>query len=197
MTKRTTLLLTHTLVALAGWVPAARAQTIDAILDSLQYGAFRYAWYQANPANGLIRDRSQTGSPCSIAAVGFGLSALCIGVDHGWVARDAAASRVRTTLETFWNGEQSTSATTAISYQGFFYHFLDMTTALRMASWDTELSTIDTALLLAGILDAKAFFTGPESDEVQIRALADQINQRVNWPFMQNTSGINAWSIRH
>src|SRR5262245_899211 len=195
MTKRIALI--HILVAVVCGAPAARAQTIDAILDSLQYGAFRYAWYQANPANGLIRDRSQSGSPCSIAAVGFGLSAICIGVDHGWVTRATAAARVRTTLETFWNGEQSTSATTAIGYQGFFYHFLDMNTALRMASWDTELSTIDTALLLAGILDAKAYFTGPAADEVQIRMLADAINQRVNWPFMQNTSGINAWSLRH
>ena len=82
-----------TIAALVALAPPARAQTTAALLDSLQYGAFRYAWYQANPANGLIRDRSTSGSPASIAATGFGLSAICIGVDHGWVSRADAATR--------------------------------------------------------------------------------------------------------
>src|SRR5881628_2126005 len=73
--------------------PMARADTIDAVLDSLQYTAFRYFWDQANPTNGLIRDRSQSGSPCSIASEGFGLSATCIAIDHGWVSRTDGANR--------------------------------------------------------------------------------------------------------
>src|SRR5262245_47403942 len=100
------------LAALSVAAPAARAaaaETTDAILDSLQYGAFRYAWDQANPANGLLRDRSQVGSPCSIAAQGFGFSAICIGVDHGWVSRATAAARVLTTLQTYWNLPQGTA----------------------------------------------------------------------------------------
>ncbi|HEY3217023.1 MAG TPA: glucoamylase family protein [Candidatus Eisenbacteria bacterium] len=171
----------------------------DAIQDSLEASAFRYFWYQANAANGLIRDRSTGGSPASIAAVGFGLSAICVGVEHGWVSRAAAATRVLTTLQTFWNGPQSADPTNAIGYHGFFYHFLDMNTALRFmpGTWNPELSTIDTALLLAGILDARQYFNGGAADEVQIRSLADQIYQRVDWPFMQNTSGSHAWSIRH
>jgi hypothetical protein len=175
-------------LALVAAAPAA-AQTTDAILDSLQYGAFRYAWDEANPANGMIKDRSQPGSPASIAAVGFGLSVICTGVDHGWVSRAAARTRVRTTLETFWTKPQSSAASGTIGNQGWFYHFLDMNTALRMVSWDTELSTIDTALLLAGILDAKQYFGGGDADEVQIRALADSIYRRVNFPFMVNASG--------
>ncbi len=186
MSKRITQMLIHTLVALACWAPAARAETTDAILDSLQYGAFRFAWDEANPANGLIRDRSQPWSPCSIAAQGFGLSAICIAVDHGWVTRASAAARVLAALQTFWNGPQGTAASGTIGYKGLFYHFLDMNAATR--TWDSELSTIDTALLLAGILDARQFFNGSNPDEVQIRSLADSIYRRVDWNFVSTCS---------
>ncbi|HEY2955356.1 MAG TPA: glucoamylase family protein [Candidatus Eisenbacteria bacterium] len=170
-------------------VPLARsaaAETTDAILDSLQYGAFRYFWDEANPANGLIHDRSQPGSVCSIASTGFGLSAVCIGADHGWVSRADARGRVLTTLQTFWNGPQGSAASGTIGYLGLYYHWLDMTTATR--TWDSELSTIDTALLFAGILDAKQYFDTGDADEVQIRALADSIYRRANWYVMRNFS---------
>src|SRR5688500_86295 len=117
--------------ALSLWVPVARAQTIDAVLDSIQYTAFRYFWDEANPANGMVRDRSQPGSPCSIAAVGFGLSAICIAADHGWITRAEAATRVHTTLTTLWTKPQGTATAGTIGYKGFFYHFLHMTDALR------------------------------------------------------------------
>ncbi len=177
------------LAGAAALVPVrpARAETFDAMLDTLQYTAFQFFWNEANPANGLIKDRNTSGSPSSIASVGFGLSGICIGVDHGWVSRADARQRVLTTLNTFWTHPQGTLASGMIGYKGFFYHFLDMTTALR--TWDSELSTIDTALLLAGILDAKQFFDDPvDPDEIQIRALADMINQRMDWRFMQNFS---------
>src|SRR4030067_1459990 len=82
------------LVLLLAVAPMARAETTGAMLDSLERTAFQFFWTEANPANGLIRDRSTPGSPCSIASVGFGLSAICVGVDHGWGSRPAAASRV-------------------------------------------------------------------------------------------------------
>ena len=73
---------------------AASAQSTEALLDTLQHTAFDFFWNEANPANGLIRDRYAPGSTfASIASVGFGLSAIPIGVDHGWVARPAAADR--------------------------------------------------------------------------------------------------------
>ena len=165
----------------------SRAQTADAILDSVQLGAFHYFWDEANPANGMIRDRSQSGSPASIAAVGFGLSAICIGSDHGWITRTQASGRVLTTLQTFWNGPQGNGVNGNIGYKGFFYHFLGMTTATRFTTWaNVELSTIDSALLLAGVLDAKQYFDGSAGDEPQIRALADSIYRRMDWSFMRN-----------
>ena len=155
-------------------------------LEYMQRAAVDYFWYEANPVNGLIRDRSQRGSPASIAATGFGLSAIAVGVDHGWITRAAARDRVLATLNTFWNGPQGTAVSGMIGYRGFFYHFLDMTTATRMVSWDTELSSIDTGLLLAGILDVKQFFTGPDATETRIRELADSIYVRIEWDWMCN-----------
>src|SRR5947199_5974269 len=99
-----------------------QAQTTAALLDTLQHGAFNFFWNEVNPANGLIRDRDAAGSTfCSIASVGFGLSAIPIGIDHSWVTRAQGRSRVRTTLNTFYTGPQGTAALGTIGYRGFFY----------------------------------------------------------------------------
>ncbi|MDP1678090.1 MAG: glucoamylase family protein [Bacteroidota bacterium] len=161
--------------------------TTEALLDTIQHTAFNFFWNEANPANGLIRDRGKaTGisdAPCSIASVGFGLTAICIGVDHGWVSRTAAKDRVLTTLKTFWYAPQGDGNAYAGKY-GLFYHFLDMNTAKR--TWNSELSTIDTALLLAGIIDMKQYFTGSDSVETLIRNFSDSIYYRMNWDLMRN-----------
>jgi len=156
----------------------------EALLDTIQHSAFRFFWQEANPSNGLIKDRSASGAPCSIASVGFGLTAICIGVDHGWVTREAARDRVLTTLRTFWEGPQGIGEAGTIGNFGLFYHFLDMNSATR--TWDSELSTIDTGLLLAGIIDARQYFTGSDSVEMRIRSLADSIYHRMNWNLMRN-----------
>ena len=164
----------------------APAQTpIAAILDTIQHSAFNYFWTEANPANGLIKDRSAAGAPCSIASTGFGLSAICIGVDHGWVSRASARDRVLTTLETFLNGPQG-SGDGYIGMYGLYYHFLDMNTATR--TWSSELSTIDTGLLLAGIVDARQYFDGADSAETLLRTVADSIYHRMKWNLMRNFS---------
>jgi hypothetical protein len=170
-----------------GLVNPARAQSTAALLDTLQHSAFNFFWNEVNPANGLIRDRNQPGSTfSSIASVGFGLSAIGIGIDHGWITRAQGRARVSTTLRTFYNGPQGTTAVGTIGYKGFFYHFLNMNTATR---YDTsvELSTIDTALLFAGMLDARQYFDDPsDTTEVGIRAMADSIYQRADFNFMRN-----------
>lgn len=186
--RRLAALLAGVVPLLAGLSGAgATTLTTPALLDSLQQTAFNYFWLEANPANGLIKDRSTSGSPCSIASTGFGLSAICIGIDHGWVSRAAGQARVLTTLQTFWNGPQGTAATGTIGYKGLFYHFLDMNTGLR--AWNSELSTIDTALLMAGVLDTKQYFDTSDPDDIAIRALADSLYRRVDWDFMR-ASGV-------
>ena len=149
-----------------------------AMLDTLQHETFDYFLRNASPHTGLIADRTEPGAPASIAAIGLGLSALCVAVARGWMARKAVASRTRATLQFFRDSVQS-PAPDATGYRGFYYHFLDMTTGRRAQG--CELSTIDTALLIAGVLTASAFFDGKSFDEVEIRELAEQLYRRVDW----------------
>jgi len=173
------------LAALLAFTAPARASTIDvAVLDSLQYRGFLFFWNEANPVNGLVKDRDTPGSVSSIASTGFGLSAICIAVEHAWITRDAARARVLTTLQTFWNGPQGPDVNGMIGYKGLYYHWLDMNTARR--TWDSELSTIDTALLFAGILHAREFFNANHPSDGQIRALADSITWRADWNWARN-----------
>src|SRR5690606_24091431 len=123
---------------------------------------------ETNPANGLTRDRTSN-DVASIAAVGFGLSAITVGIDRGWISREDGVERVLRTLEFFWNAPQSETDPLATGYKGFFYHFLDMNTGQR--AWNCELSTIDTALLLGGVLHAREYFDGDTPAETRIRQL--------------------------
>ncbi len=185
------------------YLKPSSATNDSVFLDLVQRASFDFFWQEANPGNGLIKDRSASGAPCSIASVGFGLSSICVAIDRGWISREAGRNRVLTTLKTFWEKPQGRDPQGYIGYKGFFYHFLDMSTALR--TWNSELSSIDTALLLAGILDAKQYFSNPDPSENQLRALADSIYYRVDWQFMRNfqpnvtlgwfpeTGFINAW----
>lgn len=158
--------------------------TDDDFLEYIQATSFDYFWYEANPSNGLIKDRSTKDSPASIAAVGFGLTAIGIGVDHGYITRAEGRDRTLTTIKTFWNGTQGTAPIGTIGYKGWFYHFLDMNAATR--AWSCELSSIDTGLLLAGMLYSKQYFNGNDSSETQLRALTDSILARVDWNWMRN-----------
>jgi len=153
-------------------------------LEYLQQTAFDFFWYEANPTNGLVRDRSQPNSAASIAGVGFGLTGIGIAIDRGWITREQGRQRVLTTLGTFYNGPQGTNASGVIGYKGWFYHFLGLNTATRAGT--SELSSIDTGLLLAGVLYVKQYFDADHPDETSIRSLADAIFNRVDWLWMAN-----------
>ncbi len=163
---------------------AQRAIPAEALLDSLQRTAFLYFWDEANPVNGLIRDRSADWAPCSIAAQGFGITAICIAIDHGWVTRSEGRDRIMLGMQTLWDGPQGDTANSVNGYKGLFYHFLDINSGLR--TWDCELSTIDTALLMAGVLDARQYFDTADAGDQELRALADSLYHRVDWDFMRN-----------
>ncbi len=150
-------------------------------LDTLQYRTFLYFWNECNPANGLIRDRSSKKSPASIAATGFGIVAWAIGAEHGWITRESAAERTLTLFRFLMRSEQNPSPS-ATGYQGFYYHFLNMTTGARM--WKSELSTIDTAWLLAGVRFAVHYYSQNNPVENEIRTLGDSLTFRVKWDFM-------------
>jgi len=106
----------------------------DEFLDYVQQACFDYFWYAANPTNGMVPDRSAKGSPCSIAAVGFGLTAIGIAIDHGWITRTQGVTRVRNTLNSFLNLPHGTNSSGTTGYKGWFYHFLDMNRGLRYAA---------------------------------------------------------------
>jgi len=160
-------------------IPAAEEE----FLDTLQDRTFRFFWETTNPDNGLVPDRWPGAGPSSIAAVGFGLTAYCVGVERGYITRDQAIERVRTTLRFFWNAPQSDDPSAATGYRGFFYHFLDMKTGRRYR--DCELSSIDTSLLMAGVLTCREYFDGDNAGEREIRDLADSLYRRVEWSWFQ------------
>ena len=151
-------------------------------LDQLQRAAFGYFLQTVNPANGLIADTSRDNSPCSIAVVGFALSVYPVAVERGWMARADAVERSLTVLRFFHDSDQSGSSE-ATGYKGFYYHFLDMHTGARV--WRSELSTIDSALLVAGALTAGRYFTANTPEETEMRELVEALYLRVDWRWSQ------------
>lgn len=149
----------------------------------LQYQAFDYFVHETNRVNGLVADKTQEGAPASIAAVGLALAAYPVGVERGFMTRAAAVERTLATLRFFRTSTQGTHAE-ATGYKGLYYHFLDMRTGKRV--WNCELSTVDTAFLLAGMLAAAAYFDLDAEPEHTIRRLADELYRRADWQWAQN-----------
>jgi hypothetical protein len=162
---------------------ARMSEDDDAMLDDLQRKAFLYFERHANPETGLVLDSTQPGQPASIAAVGFALSCYPIAVERGWMLYHEALALTLATVRFFDAADQS-GAKDGIGYKGFFYHFLDAKSGKR--AWNCELSTIDTALLLAGILHAAQYFQGDGADERELRERAQSIYARVDWRWAQN-----------
>ena len=167
--------------AVAG--PPVIAPADEQRLDRLQRSAFDYFVKQTHPRTGLVADTSRAGSPASIAVVGFALSAYPVAVERGWIPRDDAVRRCLTTLRFFSTSDQS-GAVAATGYRGFYFHFLDVQTGLR--AWQSELSSIDTALLIAGMLTAAAYFNRTTPAETELRQLANALYDRVDWRWAEH-----------
>jgi hypothetical protein len=155
----------------------------DARLEALQWVTFEYYLHEVNFRNGLIRDKTQPGAPSSIAAVGMSLATAPVIVAQGILPRDYVARRVLIRLRFFWDSPQGPQPD-ATGYKGFYYHFLDMETGRRV--WECELSTIDSAFLLAGFLTVGTYFDGDSAEEHEIRTLADALYRRADWRWAQN-----------
>jgi hypothetical protein len=148
-------------------------------MEDLQARTFRFFWEQTNPVNGLAPDRYPTRSFASIAATGFALTAYPIGAERQYITRAEARRRVLDTLSFLWTAPQDTTSSGSIGHRGFFYHFLEPDTGHRFQN--VELSTMDTALLLAGVLFCQSYFDGTGAQEDSIRALADSLYLRTDW----------------
>jgi hypothetical protein len=190
MTQRIAAALCAALLCLAAAPGAQRASVAtergplarddDAFLEDLSHRTFMFFWEQADPETGIIRDRSgRDGGPSantasrdigSIASVGFGLSGMCIAADRGWLPRDQVIRRVQSTLQFF--------AQKSPQEHGWFYHFVNLHTGAR--EWQSELSSIDTALLLGGVLTVRRCFDA----DPDVARLADAIYRRVDFTWM-------------
>jgi len=148
----------------------------EEVLEELSKRSFQFFWQEANPVSGLIPDSAKAdGSGCcevaSMAATGFGLSSVCIAVERGWISRMDGAESIENTLRYILEQMEHE--------HGFFYHFVDLETGKR--EWKSELSSIDTALLVAGALTAGQYFKG-----TNIEKLATALYEHVDWPWMLN-----------
>jgi hypothetical protein len=146
----------------------------DQFLNDLEKANFQYFWEQASSKTGLVKDRcnvhiDDTGIVGSIAATGFGLTALCIGEKRGFVSRAAAQERVLVTLRSLWGKLPN--------HRGFFYHWGNINTGERV--WDSEVSSVDTTILLCGVLACREYFKAAE-----VYALANDIFDRVEWTWL-------------
>jgi len=162
---------------------AATRAELPELFNDIERRTFDFFWATGNPSNGLVPDRHPTASPASIAAVGFALTSYIIGADRGFITRAQARERTLATVRFFRNAPQGPQARGKSGHKGFFYHFIDMKTGLR--AWKSELSTVDTALLLGGMLHAQAYFDTDHPDEVEIRHGVDAIYWRVDWKWAQ------------
>lgn len=152
------------------------------LLDSIQYRSFLFFINEVNPLNGLVKDKTWSDAPSSIASVGFALPSYAVGVERNWIAREKAAQLTLNTLKFFFNSDQN-DRPDATGYKGFYYHFLKMDSGQR--EWNCELSTIDTGILLMGIIFSRNYFNQDNQTENEIRELAGKILGRLDWDFFK------------
>ena len=162
-------------------------QSTDEFLDNLEKAHFRYFIVNSDSNTGLTMDSSRADTACSIAAVGFSLAAYVVASERGYIYRQDARNYALKTLKTLWSLPQGEGVSGVSGYRGFFYHFLDRKTGLR--TWNCELSSIDTALLMAGVLTCLSYFDSPNIEETQIRQYAKSLFDRVEWDWMYRPSG--------
>ena len=160
--------------------PVSFSPEDEQFLEDLERSSFLFFWEQTNPQTGLIKDRcnartDDTGVVGSIASTGFGLTAICIAENRGFVPHEEARARVLATLTFLWR--------TLPTHRGFFYHFANIHTGERL--WDSEVSSVDTAILLCGILTCRQHFVDHE-----IAQLAHDIFNRVDWTWLSEDTSL-------
>jgi hypothetical protein len=161
--------------------PSALSPDDDAFLEDLERRNFQYFWDQASPATGLVRDRcnvvkNEGSTVASIAATGFGLTALCIAQHRDFLAFEDARDRVLAALRFLWKKMPT--------HRGFFYHFADINTGERV--WDSEVSSVDTSILLCGLLTCRRHF----EEHSEISFLAYEIFNRVDWSWLSEDTSL-------
>ena len=165
----------------SGKVNYLLTQDEETLLDSIQHKTFLFFLNEHHPEKGIVKDRTATWAPASIASTGFGIPAFAIGAERHWITREQAADITLKILTFFINSAQNTDIK-GIGYKGFYYHFLRMDSGTR--EWNCELSSIDTGLLMMGIIFARNYYGLANEVENQIRSLAARLLDRIDWNFM-------------
>lgn len=155
-------------------------------VEDLKYRTFNYFWEVVDKDTWQTDDRYPTKNFASVAATGFALPAYIIGIENEYITREEGAERVLNTLNWLWNAPQGSEEEGVTGYKGLFYHFLNYETGDRFKQ--VELSTIDTGLLMAGVLTMQSYFDGDNDIEKQIRAVADSLYLRVDWNWAMNNN---------
>ncbi len=164
------------------------SDTLKFSLLDLHRRTFNFFWETADSVSAQSPDRWPTKAFSSIASTGFGLTAYIIGVENNYITREAAAKRVLQCLQFLYELPQGDTQAGIGGYKGFFYHFLDMRTGERFK--DVELSTIDTGLLMAGVLSCLTYFDAENNTEKAIRRFADLLYRRVEWDWFMNKNDL-------
>ena len=164
--------------------PGSSAHWLPDWYEEIEQRTFRWFWDHANRTNGMVPDRWPTRTFASIAAIGFALPAYAIGAERGWCTRSEARDLTLTTLRFFWNAPQGPEASGTTGEAGFFYHFLDMDSGRRFRR--TELSSVDTTILLMGALFAGQYFDRDDAGEGEIRRFAEALYARADWNFFRS-----------
>jgi hypothetical protein len=164
-----------------GKVNYALTPQAEQLLDSIEQKTFLFFLNEHHPNWGIVKDRTAAWAPASIASTGFGIPCFGIGVERKWITREQAARVTLNMLDFFCNSAQSTG-TNATGYKGFYYHFLAMDTGTR--TWQCELSSVDTGLLMMGIIFARNYYKQDNDVENHIRLLSDKLLSRIDWNFL-------------
>jgi hypothetical protein len=168
----------------AQFAAATVALEDDAFLDMIQRATFRCFWQSAHPVSGLIRERSSSGDVCASGGTGFGLMAIPVGIERGYVTRAQGVARVLQVL-TFL-------ATQTERHWGAFPHWIHGVTGQHvgfLGPSDDTMDLVETSYLAEGLLAARGYFDGADADETQIRALATQLWEAIDWDAFRPTGG--------
>ncbi len=154
----------------------------ERMLDSIQHKTFLFFLNEHHLEKGIVKDRTARWAPASIASTGFGIPSFAIGAERQWITREKAAEITLKIMNFFIRSVQS-NGKDVTGYKGFYYHFLKMDSGTR--EWNCELSSIDTGILMMGIIFARNYYTRNNAVETRIRSLAATLLERVDWNFMQ------------
>lgn len=163
---------------------SAATTPLSPVFDDIERRTFDYFWETTDAGNGLAPDRHPSRPFSSIAAIGFALTAYPIGAERGWITRGQAAERTLATLRFLHDAPMGPEATGRSGHRGFYYHFLDMRSGQRFDTW-VELSSVDTGLMMMGVLFAQSYYDGDDAREREIRGLAETLYSRVEWDWMR------------